>query len=271
MTPDLKDFLKQHSAIPNVFVDSFLSMYNPDTVQTDLVIDGDQVAEWLGVRKYNLLKLLRSQYKDGLDFRIQKSPKPDRRYGGNSFKKVTLTPDCFKRVCMLSRSPRAEEVRTYFIALESLLVRYRAQLMQGMASEIKTLERAVKPNDPADSAGYIYVIRASHDKDSVYKIGRTKDLNQRLATYNTGTADGVEVVFKFRTESHKATEACVKAMLREKQFRKYKEVYQADIDMIKSVIQKCDDVARYSRVYTSRRSSKLTGGYYLVLGPDEGS
>jgi phage anti-repressor protein/predicted GIY-YIG superfamily endonuclease len=242
-------------------------MYNPDTVQTDLVIDADKAVEWLGVRKYNLLKLLRSQYKLGIDFQVEKISHPTgMRYGGNTYKRVSMTPDCFKRVCMLSRTPRAEEVRTYFIGLESLLVKYRQQLVQGMAADIRLLQRAAKPKDPADSAGYIYVIRASAENDSVYKIGRTQDLNRRIATYtDTGRADGVEVVFKFRTESHKATEACVKAMLRERQYRKYKEVYQADIDMIKDIIRKCDDVASYTRIYTSRKPSKMTGGYYIVL------
>lgn len=130
-----------------------------------------------------------------------------------------LTPDCFKRLCMRSRAKRAEKVRTYFIELESLLVRYRTTLLKGMNQEIKELEQSVKPNDPQDSAGYIYVIKTNPERDSVYKIGRTADLNKRLAT---GTIDGVELVYKFRTDNHKATEACVKAMLKENQ---YKEVY----------------------------------------------
>jgi hypothetical protein len=68
-----------------------------------------------------------------------------------------LTPDCFKRICMRSRSSRAEDVRTYFIELESLLVRCRSTLLKGM--------------------------------------------------------DGVELVFKFRTDKHATTEACWKLML----------------------------------------------------------
>ncbi|PNH04436.1 hypothetical protein TSOC_009412 [Tetrabaena socialis] len=267
---DLVGFLKQHATMPDAFVDSFLSMYSPETSQTDAVIDLDKVATWLSMKKFNILKVLRASYLEGVDYVITRGSRgrsvvPRPKYGGNHYHRVMLTPDCFKRICMRSKTHRAEEVRTYFIALEALLVRYRTLLQAGMDAEIRTLQRAVKPNDPRDSAGYIYVIRASADRDSVYKIGRTQDLNKRLATYNTGTADGVEVVFKFRTEAHKATEACVKAMLREKQYRKYREVYQADIDIIKAIIQRCDDVARYSRVWTRRRPSKMTGGYYLVL------
>ncbi|PNH12557.1 hypothetical protein TSOC_000470 [Tetrabaena socialis] len=254
--------------MPNAFVDSFLSMYSPETSQTDAVIDLDKVATWLAMKKFNIMKVLRASYHEGVDYVITRGSRSVARvgasmpkYGGNHYHRVMLTPDCFKRICMRSKTNRAEEVRTYFIGLEALLVRYRTMLQAGMDAEIKTLQRAVKPKDPRDSAGYIYVLRASADRDSVYKIGRTQDLNKRLATYNTGTADGVEVVFKFRTEAHKATEACVKAMLREKQYRKYREVYQADIDMIKAIIQSRGTRGRRPRAVVHSRSR----AYYEAL------
>ncbi|KAG2487750.1 hypothetical protein HYH03_013595 [Edaphochlamys debaryana] len=252
-------------------MDSFLSMYDPTTIQTDMVIDGEQAATWLGVQKFNLLRTLRENYTEGIDYSVMKQPRPTtavKKYGGNACKKVLLSPDCFKRVCMLSRSKRAEEVRTYFIEMESLIVRYRIALQKGMVAEIRDLERSLQPPDPADSAGYIYVLRASMDKDSVYKIGRTQDLNKRLSTYNTGSVDGVEVLYKFRTDNHRAVEGCLKAMLREHQYRKYKEVYQADLDMIKRLINECDSVAQTKRVYTSRKAPRMRGGYYVVLSAD---
>lgn len=267
---DLRSFLKQHATIPNEFIDSFLSMYNPETVQTDSVIDADKVAQWLKIPKYQLLAMLRESYREGFDYitttsTIQRKGK----YGGNNYKKVLLTPDCFKRLCMRSRSKRAEEVRTYFIQLESLLVRYRTVLLKGMDAEIKQMEWGMKPKSEEDSAGYIYVIRADPVKDSVYKIGRTQNLNQRLSTYSTGKLDGVDIVYKFRTDNHKRTEACVKLMLKEHQLRKYKEVYQANIDMIKELINKCDDTVTYTRVYSNTKAAKeMTGGYYIVLQSD---
>ena len=268
---DLKTFLKQHSAIPNAFVDSFLSMYNPDTIQTDLVIDIEKVSKWLNAGKGELVRTLKTSYKESIDYTITRGLKrsPTKKFGGNNYIKVMITPDCFKRLCMRSNSKRAEEVRTYFIELESLLVRYRAHMLKGMDMEIKQLENAVKPKDVGDSAGFIYVIKANPARDSVYKIGRTADLNKRLSTYSTGTIDGVDLVYKFRTDSHKATEACIKAMLKENQYRKYKEVYQANIDMIKALIAKCDDLVKYKRLYANARvDNKMTGGYYIVLEKD---
>lgn len=265
---DLKEFLKQHSTIPNTFVDSFLSIYNPETIQTDFVVDVDLAAKWLKIFKKTLLKTLRESYTLNIDYKIEAIPTKT-KYGGNNYKKVLLTPDCFKRLCMRSRSKKAEEVRTYFIMLESLLVRYRTVLLKGMDADMKNMQDSVKPKSNNDSAGYIYVIKASSSKDSVYKIGRTQNLNNRLATYQTGRLEGIEVVYKFRTENHKKTEACVKLMLKEYQLRKYKEVYQANIDMIKTIIQKCDDTIAYTKVYSKKASVKMDGGYYLIVSPEE--
>ena len=57
--------------------------------------------------------------------------------GGAPNRKVVLfTPDCFKRLCVRSRGKKAEDVRTYFIQLEGLVMRYK-----GMRAEIGRLER----------------------------------------------------------------------------------------------------------------------------------
>ena len=266
---NLATFLKTHSTISTAFVDSFLSIYNPDTIQTDFVIKLDIVAIWLKCKKQLLVRTLKDSYRENIDYTVVKVKKADERKYGNNNKLWLLTPDCFKRLCMRSRSKRAEEVRTYFISLESLLVRYKSVLLKGMDEEIKQLESSIRPKDITDSAGYIYVIKASLEKDSVFKIGRTKDLNKRLATYSTGTIDGVDTIYKFRTDSHKKTEACLKLMLKEYQLRKYKEVYQANIDMIKTIIQKCDDTVTFTRLYSNVRPDKvLSGGYYIVLDKD---
>lgn len=265
MTVTLQGFLKIHSVIPTKFIESFLSMYNPDTVQTDPVVNADNASTWLGIPKYVIIRTLKESYKQNIDYTIERSVKKTGKYGGNNYLKVLMTPDCFKRVCMRSRTKRAEEVRTYFIQLESLLVRYKSVLLEGIKADEKRLVRALRPKNPKDHAGYIYVIRVSPEKDNVYKIGQTQDLHNRLKTYNTGTLDGIEPIFKFRTDSYKKTEGCLKVMLKEYQLRKYKEVYQVNLDIIKKIINKCDDTAEYIRTWTSKKPSQLTGGYYVVL------
>ena len=268
----LAQFVKQHTAIPNEFVDSFLAMYDPETSQTDMTIDMDVVSRWLNSTKSVLLRTLRASYKQGIDYQEVKSVKRVGKYGGNNYKKVMISPDCFKRLCMRSATKRSEEVRSYFIALESLIVRYKTHMLDGMQREINKMEKELKPKDIYDSAGYIYVIKASKDYDSIYKIGRTKDLNKRLSTYKTGNFDNIDVVYKFRTENLNAVEKCIKGFLKEFQLRKYKELYQANLTIVKNIIEGCGNVGlagnRLKKHYEQRSTSKLTGGYYVYVGKE---
>jgi hypothetical protein len=72
------------------------------------------------------------------------------------------------------------------------------------------------------------------------------------------------VVHVFETEMIDAVERCTKGMLAEKQYRKIKEVYQVDIDIIKSTIKDCARLALKTH-YRMSKPSKLTGGYYMVF------
>jgi len=50
---ELSDFLKKYSTISNDFIDEFMSIYNPNTSQTDLTINIDIVSKWLEISKKN--------------------------------------------------------------------------------------------------------------------------------------------------------------------------------------------------------------------------
>ncbi len=262
---DTKEFLKTHSPIPNTFIDSFLSFYNPDTTQTDLVINLDTVAKWLGTQKKSLLSTLKTTYKVNIDYSIKKTTNKKGKYGGNNYKRVYISPDCFKRLCMRSKTKKSEEVRTYFIELESLISKYKTHLLSGLKQEITSLENQLKPKDHVYSDGYIYILRASKEKDSIYKIGRTKDLNKRLSSYSTGHLEHIEVLYTYRTNNLLQVENCVKNWLKQNQYRKYKELYEADIDMIKALIARCDGFQNIIETYRSKKASQMTGGYYLFL------
>lgn len=274
-------FLKMYSTMPNAYIDDLFSLYDPDTAQTDFAVNLDAVAKWLGVYKANLMMTLRSAYKAGFDYQISKAPRPVppghvadalARRSGNAYKHVLLTPDCFKRLCMRSRGKKAEQVRTYFIQVEQLVMRYRTQMLAGMREEVARLERNQRARDPGDHAGYIYVIQASPERDSVFKIGRTKDLARRLTEYQTGRADDLEVVFKFRTDRLQQTEACLKALLKTRQYRKFREVYQVDLDTIKELVAGCDALSdradarpRLKIEHAAPKAPQLGGGFYAIL------
>jgi len=272
MSLSAKEFIKKMTTVPEGFVDEMFDFYDMSTLQTDFVIRLDVLTKWLHTRKDKLVETLQRSYKANIDYTIIKVSPQQTKPHANNVKLYLLTPDCFKRLALLSRSKNAEMVRTYFIEVESLFIKYREQTLEGMKHDIERLERNQKPKGNFDPRrGYLYIIRASDDEgDSVFKIGRnSKDLLGRLRQYNTGRADSVEVLYTYQTDDVVGAEGCLKAFLKKYQYRKYKEVYQANIDMIKAIISSCDETAKYTRVYSNARADKLmTGGYYMVLERD---
>ncbi len=262
----LKDFLKQHSTVPNSFVDDLFTLYAEDTSQMDPVINLDHGAKWLDAPKSELLNTLKRSYRSGVDFVTRRVPRPSHlKQGGNNYSLVLVTPDAFKRLAMRSRSAKAETVRTYFLAVEAIVLKYRTHLMEGMQLEMQRMARNQRPKDPSDRAGYIYVLKAAEGHDSVYKIGRTKDLSRRLKEYQTGRLDEIDVVFKFRTDNLAQTEACLKALLKPRQLRRFREVYQVDLDIVKELVAGCDGMAgRIKLEHVASKPSHMTGGYFCV-------
>lgn len=250
-------------------------MYGESTSQTDMVVDLDQVAKWLGVRKQALIKTLHESYKKGIDYIDIAVPRISGKHGGQLKRAQTLTPDCFKRLCMRSRSKKAEDVRTYFIQLEALVIKYREQLMAGMQEDMQRLERnQAGPSGNRARAGkgprpgYIYALRASERADGIVKIGKAVDLRRRLGQHNASRADDVEVLYAFRTDDIDAMETCVKAWMKDKRYRKHKEIYKADLDMIKAIIDGCDGLGRIKAEFVKKGPSVMTGGYYVQISPD---
>ena len=152
------------------------------------MVDLEAAAKWLSIRKDFLMKTLRESYRVNLDYVIaapsasasEHHPKP---HGGHNKTLVFMTPDCFKRMCMRSRGKKAEDVRTYFIQLESMVLKYKDQMMSGMRAEIDQLERNQRGirssrGRAVPVGGYIYIVRASERLDSVYNLGRTNDLHR---------------------------------------------------------------------------------------------
>ena len=75
------------------------------------------IAKWLGVEKGHIKKLLISNFEENRDYIISKETDENNR------KRVLLTHDCGKILCMISRSNRANLIRKYYIELEKLIIK----------------------------------------------------------------------------------------------------------------------------------------------------
>ena len=111
-----------------------------------------------------------------------------------------------------------------------------------MKEKINKLEKDQKPKLNPES-GVIYIFQTPNStENSLYKIGRTKDLKKRLQSHQSPLAHDIEILFYYESENITEIERCIKALMKKYQFRKYKEVYKINIDIIKSLIEQCDKI-----------------------------
>lgn len=75
--------------------------------------------------KNGFKKTLIRTYIKNIDYIINKNNNKNIGSGGHNKENILLTPDCFKRLCMLSKTKKAEEIRTYFLELEKLIHNYK--------------------------------------------------------------------------------------------------------------------------------------------------
>lgn len=128
----LQEYIKKHSKIPAAFVDDFHSVYDRASTEK-YVVDLDRVAEWLNTQKGALKKTLLKSYNNGIDYVITK----DVNKGvGRKPEKITMTADCFKMLCMGSKTAKGDVVRKYYVEIGNLTSRYLNEL----ADRLRTLE-----------------------------------------------------------------------------------------------------------------------------------
>ena len=119
-TLSLQEYLKKFSSISNKFIDDFFGLFNEETNDDDFVIDIDAVSKWLNILRGNIKKTLMDSYRNNIDYKITMNKSTT---AGRPSENILLTPDCFKRICMLTKSSKGEEVRTYYIQLEKHIER----------------------------------------------------------------------------------------------------------------------------------------------------
>ena len=91
----------------------FFNLYNFQTSQNNFVINLNIIIKWLKTTKGRIKETLTRSYIENIDYKISK----DKSTGGRPSENILITPDCFKRLCMSSKTAKAEEVRTYFIEI----------------------------------------------------------------------------------------------------------------------------------------------------------
>jgi hypothetical protein len=199
-----------------------------------------------------------NSYTKRVDYTIKKGVST----GGRPGEIIMITPDCFKRLTMMSRTKKAEEVRSYFIQLEKHIDKYKNYIIEGLDRQVKTLKNNQKPKINPRS-GVIYVIRSNKDIEGIYRIGKSKKFKTRKIQHDSSHPDDMEIEYIFETTDIDSVEKCIHLALKERQYRRRKEFFEADIDLIKELLDDCDNLILKGKYKIKK--FKQSGGYFLMI------
>jgi hypothetical protein len=260
---DLITFLKTHTKINNNFIDDFFSLYDSKD-KHNFSINIESIVKWFNMRKDSIKDTLIDSYKKNIDYKIIKN-KPTGLKGKPS-ETILLTPKCFKLMAMQSKTKKAVEVREYYYELEQVIDQYKDYIIKGLEEKINKLENNQKPKiNP--KKGIIYIIQTA-DGVGHYKIGKTENLKKRLNNYNGDKKDDIIPIYIYESDDIDIVENCVKTFAKKFQYRKYKEVYKADINFLKELINDCGDFNQNTNLKIKWKSNQEGGNYYVVIHKD---
>ena len=209
--------------------------------------------------KFKKIRLIKSYIKN-IDYTIQKG----KSTGGRPKEIINLSFDCFRRLCMLSRTIKAEEVRTYFIEIEKHINKYKDHIIDALNNKVDILDNNMKSVQKPQK-GVIYILQTDLNIENIYKIGKTKAFINRLKTHNSSHVDNVKVKLIFETENIDAVEGCLKSLLRKYQYKKRKEFYQVDLNLIKELLNRCENLTLIGKNTNKKKTIKQLGGYFIYV------
>lgn len=239
MNTKLENFIIKRSNIPKNFLKDFFNLGGDTYGDTYKNINFDDVVKWLDTNKNNLKRLLVANFKIMDDYTEEKILIKNKNRGANYISKIMLTPDCFKELCMLSKSEKAKGVRKYYITAESLLRDSFEQIINNLNIELGLIKKNIKK--PIEIiGGHIYILKALNTtQKNMFKLGNSDDMKKRLRTYNSGNANNIEPLFIMKVDDINMVEGCIKNIAKEYQYIKNKEVYNIDFEFLKKLCVKC--------------------------------
>ena len=238
---DFKTFLLENSDIKKAFIDDFFEIIREDYFDMfdEFLISSNTLQTWLKIKsRKDFHDTIKRSYTVDRDYVIVKTNA--KGSGKNNEKIYMLTPECAKMLLQSTKSSKGDEIRKYFISIERMLHKYKDIIISQLQKELKKTQNNMKPKLDTRK-NKIYVFKALNTDLTLFKIGRSKDLNKRLISHNSPLANDLQVMYEYETQNITQVELCLKAMMKHAQYRKYKEIYQIDLRIIKKLISQCDN------------------------------
>jgi phage anti-repressor protein len=212
-------FLKKYSVIDDEFIDDYHTFFDEKADELFWTINLCDIAKWLDIKEEKLKKLLTNNFIKEIDYIIDKK----------NINNLVLSPKCCKLLCMMSESEKANLIRTYYIDLEKLIIKYKEEIVNDLDKQIniKNNSKEMFENDK----GLIYILKV---KDGLYKL--------KYISENKTKKYKLPIVFIFKIdydiEGHIDE---IKKNLNEYLYKNKTRTYKIDLELLKNRIKySCD-------------------------------
>ncbi len=283
---NLEKFLIKNSDINKQFITDFFgfqkkTLYNK---YDPFVINLEDIAFWLESRKTTLKETLTLYYANNIDYIIIKNMPNENfqtrkqgnlqedlreksepiqqdkklKHGGHNKKLVLLTPDCFKMLCMRSKTKKSQKIREYYIELEKLIDKYKDTMIQEKDNKIRILENDLK-KEVFPLGNYSYIIQEKDELGEIFfRIGQSGDLKSRIANHNSSSIHNKLVSFKIKTENKLQFESCLRSTMLNFRYKNNKDYYMIPNDKVEEAINICKNIVKK---FKNDKTTILKGGY----------
>jgi hypothetical protein len=215
----LANFLKKYSVINDEFIDDYHTFFDEKADELMCTINLYDIAKWLDIKEEKLKKLLINNFKEHIDYIIDKK----------NINNLVLSPKCSKLLCMMSESEKANLIRTYHTDLEKLIVKYKEEIVNDLDKQmnIKNNSNEMFENEK----GLIYILKV---KDGLYKL--------KYISENKTKKYKLPIVFIFKIDYNiEGHIDLIKKELNKYRYKNKTRTYKIDLELLKRKIKySCD-------------------------------
>jgi phage anti-repressor protein len=246
------ELLKKYTLIDHDFINIFFKKFKIGH-ELDFHIKDEDVAKYLDVKLNTIRRRLNNTFTKSKNF--FENVDYIKIKNGNTSASITymINYQCFERLAMSSDTQKSESVRMYFVKLREFLTENQRLIYQSMTN-YEELNKYI---------GYetIYFFAVDERKTDIFKIGRTKNIIQRLKNYNIGRIKEIDLKYLALVKNSILIESCMKLKLKKNQVIKNKEIYQIEPTKLKKIINEC-----YCKYVSKNKNDNLYEELSNLLG-----
>lgn len=196
----------------------------------DFVILLNDIWKWLGYTRIDHCKtVLLKHFKENIDYKIenffpatsgiktevsQETEKIETR--GRKQEYITLTVNCFKKLCLKSRTDQADKIHDYYVNLEKIINETVIEEADELRKMLESQQTQLKLKDSQKHNIFItnfkdrHIIYLIQVENNLIKFGYTKDLEQRYKDHYKEFGNDIEIKFVYETIYNREFEEMIK-------------------------------------------------------------